>query len=510
MAAPDIMLMTPMKESHEKRAGWQGQPARAAVRMLAAGLLALIAGCAAAPPYRPPAIDLPAAYKEAGASPAHPGGPDAIAPDWWRGYGDDTLDSLEGRIEVSSQALRKAVALLQDARAQARAARSAYFPTVTAGTAFSRSRVSENVVGRSLAGKTTNDYLLGLGASWEPDLFGRIGGTVDAAEARAQASAEDVAAVRLGLQAELAVDYFGVRSLDREAALLQQTIDAYTSVLDLVTNRYRGGIATEGDVAQARAQLESTRAQLSDLRLNRTQLEHAMATLVGEPASRFTLARAAGAGSQELLPAVPAALPSQLLERRPDIAAAERRVAAANAQIGVARAAFFPSLMLTLGGGLESSSLASWLTAPSRFWAIGPALAGTLLDGGRRQAGEDSARAQFDASAADYRAAVLRAVQEVEDGYAATQALHDEASSQQIASQASARALAIGLDRYRKGAVAYLDVNILQAASLSSDRALENVHRRQLAASVGLVRALGGGWEGAVDIGQAASPGVPR
>jgi len=477
---------------------------RAAAPVLAAGLLALLAGCAAAPPYQPPAIDLPAAYKEAGASPAHPGGPDTIAPDWWRAYGDQTLDSLEARIEVSSQALRKAVALLQDAQAQARVASSAYYPTVTAGAAASRSRVSQNVVGRSLAGKTTNDFLLGLGASWEPDLFDRIGATVDAADARAQASAEDVAAVRLGLQAELAVDYFGVRSLDREGALLQQTIDAYASVLQLVTNRYLGGIATDGDVAQARAQLESTRAQLADLRLSRTQLEHAMATLLGEPASRFSLAPAAGTSDVERLPAVPSALPSQLLERRPDIAAAERRVAAANAQIGVARAAFFPSLMLTLGGGLESSSLASWLTAPSRFWAIGPALAGTLLDGGRRRAGEDSARAQFDASAADYRTTVLRAVQEVEDGYAAIQALQQEASSQQIASQSSAKALAIGLDRYRKGAVAYLDVNILQAASLSSDRALENVHRRQLAASVGLIRALGGGWEGT---GPAASQG---
>ncbi|WP_011297981.1 efflux transporter outer membrane subunit [Cupriavidus necator] len=490
------MLNTSATEHRKKQPARHGTLRHQAGRALATGLVVLLAGCAAAPPYRPPPIDLPDAYKEAGASPARPGGPDAIAPDWWRAYGDATLDRLEARVEVSSETLRKAVAQLQDAQAQARAARSAYFPTVTAGAAFSRSRVSDNVVGRSLAGKTTNDYLLGVGASWEPDLFGRIGSTVDAAEARAQASAEDVAAVRLGLQAELADDYFGVRSLDREAALLQQTIEAYTSVVELVTNRYRGGIATEGDVAQARAQLESTRAQLSDLRLNRTQLEHALATLVGEPASRFSLAPADGTAHPEQLPPFPAALPSQLLERRPDVAAAERRVAAANAQIGVARAAFFPSLMLTLGGGLESSSLASWLTAPSRFWAIGPALAGTLLDGGRRRAGEDSARAQFDASAADYRSTVLRAVQEVEDGYAAIQALQDEARSQRIATQSSGRALSIGLDRYRKGAVAYLDVNILQAASLSSDRALESVRRRQLTASVGLIKALGGGWEG--------------
>lgn len=458
---------------------------------------AWLAGCAMAPAYRPPSIDLPDTYREAGDTQPH-----AIAVNWWRDYQDAVLDGLMQRIDVNSQTLLKSAALLRDARAQADAARAAYFPTIGASVGASNTHTSANVVGKSLAGKTTPDYLAGFGATWEPDLFGRIGNNVDAAQARVEASADDLAGVRLSLQAEAAIDYFGIRSLDREAALLQRTVDAYTSVLELVTNRYRGGIAAEGDVAQAQAQRDSTRAQLADLQLARTQMLHALATLVGAPASGFTLPPA-DAGSITL-PAIPAAVPADLLKRRPDIAAAERRVAAANAQIGVARAAFFPSLMLNLNGGVESSGLSGWLTAPSRFWAIGPALAATLFDGGKRQAGVDSARAQFDASAADYRAAVLRAVQDVEDNYAAARLLQDEAASQQAAVDASQRALQQATDRYRKGAAAYLDVNVVEASTLTNERALEAIHRRQLAASVALLRALGGGWA------PASTAGSPR
>lgn len=464
---------------------------------------AWMAGCASVP-YHVPKMTLPAAYHETqdgGAQGAQPD--DAIAPDWWRAYDDATLDGLLARIDVSNQSLLKSMALLRDARAQVDAARADYFPTVGATASVTSTHLSANVLGHSLAGKTTPDHLLGLGASWEPDLFGRIGNNVDAAKARLQASADDVAAVRLSLQAEAAIDYFGIRSLDREAALLQQTVDAYASVLQLVTNRYKGGIAAEGDVAQAQAQLEGTRAQLADLQLARTQLLHALATLVGEPASTFALPALPAdaeniddtASADIALPVTPAAVPATLLQRRPDIAAAERRVAAANAQIGVARAAFFPTLMLNLNGGLESSGLAGWLTAPSRFWAVGPALAATIFDGGKRQAGVDSARAQFDASAADYRETVLKAVQDVEDNYAALRLLDHEAASQQAAVTASRRALQQATDRYRKGAAAYLDVNVVQATALTDARALEAVHRRQLAASVSLFRALGGGWE---------------
>lgn len=464
---------------------------------------AWLAGCAAVP-YERPAMALPGAYREAqdvnpAAAPdaANAPQPDHVAADWWRAYGDPTLDELLARIDVSNQTLLKSAALLRDARAQVAAARADYFPTIGVGASVGSTHLSGNVLGHSRAGKTTPDHLIGVAASWEPDLFGRVGNNVDAAGARAQASADDVAAVRLSLQAEAAIDYFGIRSLDREAALLAQTVTAYTSVLQLVTNRYNGGIAAAGDVAQAQAQLDSTRAQLADLQLARRQLLHALATLIGEPASSFTLPMAAhddASGDTIHLPAVPAAVPATLLQRRPDIAAAERRVAAANAQIGVARAAFFPTLMLNFSGGLESSGLAGWLTAPSRFWALGPALAATIFDGGKRQAGVDSARARFDASAADYRETVLSAIQDVEDNYAACHLLTEEAAHQQAAVDASRRALQQATERYRKGASAYLDVNVVEATTLANARALEAVHRRQLAASVALFRALGGGW----------------
>lgn len=453
---------------------------------------AWLAGCATEP-YQVPAMPLPATYQEAEAVQHQ----DAIASDWWRAYDDATLDALLARIDVSNQSLLKSMALLRDARAQVAAARADYFPTVGAAASVTSTHLSANVLGHSLAGRTTPDHLIGLGATWEPDLFGRIGNNVDAAKARLQASADDVAAVRLSLLAEAAIDYFGIRSIDREAALLQQTVDAYASVLQLVTNRYLGGIAAESDVAQAKARVEGTRAQLTDLQLARTQLMHALATLLGEPASTFTLPVAtSNPGDTSIaLPATPAAVPATLLQRRPDIAAAERRVAAANAQIGVARAAFFPTLMLNLNGGLESSGLAGWLTAPSRFWAVGPSLAATIFDGGKRQAGVDSARTQFDASAADYRQTVLNAVQDVEDNYAALRLLDEEAASQRAAVTASDRALQQATERYRKGASAYLDVNVAQATALTDARALEAVHRRQLTASVSLFRALGGGWD---------------
>lgn len=472
------------------RFGVKGSVKRSVKRLGMLAMCAWLAGCATAPDYQAPALDLPATFAEAGH--AQPADEPKVADDWWRVYQDSELDALVGRVAVSSQTLQKSMAQLRDARAQADAARAAYFPTVGVNASVSSSHTSANVVGRSLAGKTVPDRLLGFGASWEPDLFGRIGQTVNAADLRVQASADDVAAVRLGLQAEVAVDYFGIRSLDREAALLRQTVDAYTSVLDMVTQRYRGGIAAESDVSQAQAQRDSTRAQLADLMLARSQLQHALATVIGEPASAFSIAPRDNYDTQ--LPASPTAVPGNLLQRRPDIAAAERRVAAANAQIGVARAAFFPTFMLNLSGGVESSGMAEWLTAPSRFWAIGPALAATIFDGGKREAGVKSARAQFDAAAADYRQTVLKAVQDVEDNYAAISGLQQAAQDQSAAVAASQRALDQATERYRKGAAAYLDVNVVEAQTLANARTLEGIRRRQLAASVGLFRALGGGW----------------
>jgi len=447
----------------------------------------VLAGCASAP-YHAPDMPMPSAYREAGNT-VH----QVITQDWWKAYQDETLNTLIARIDAGSPTLMKSIALLHDARAQVAAARADYFPTIGAGASVTSTHLSANVLGHSLAGRTTPDHLLGLGASWEPDLFGRIGRNVDAAKDREQASVDDVAAVRLALQAEAAIDYFGIRSLDRDAALLQRTIATYESVLQLTENRYRGGIVAESDVDQARSQLETTRTRLADAQLARTQLLHALATLVGEPATSFSVPDE-NDRQRFQVPPTPDAVPATLLQRRPDIAAAERRVAAANAQIGVARAAFFPTLMLNLNGGLESSGLAGWLTAPSRFWAVGPALAATLFDGGKREAGVNSAQAQFDASAADYRDTVLKAVQDVEDNYAALRILADECRSQETAVAASERALQQVTERYRLGAVAYLDVSVVQATTLDNLRALESIHRRQLAASVSLYRALGGGW----------------
>ncbi|MEK7321126.1 MAG: efflux transporter outer membrane subunit [Pseudomonadota bacterium] len=458
------------------------------MRLAISAVCIWLAGCSFAPTYHIPEMDLPAKYAEA-SDPVL----SQIPAEWWTSYHDDDLDALIRRIDVTNQTLKKSIALLQDSRAQADAARAAYFPTAGANASATSSHVSANVVGRSLAGKTTPDRLIGFSATWEPDLFGRIGNAVDAATSRVQANADDVAAVRLTLLAEVATDYFAIRSLDREASLLRQTVDAYSSVLSMVTNRYKGGIAAESDVAQAQAQRDSTKAQLADLTLARTQLQHALATLVGEPASTFSIAPHDAYGTQ--LPEIPAAVPSELLKRRPDIAAVERRVSAASSQIGVAKAAFFPSLMLNLSGGVESSGLAGLLTAPGRFWAVGPALAATIFDGGKRQAGVDSAQAQFDAAAADYRQTVLTAVQDVEDSYAATRLLTEAASSQEAAVQASQRALAQATDRYKKGAAAYLDVNVVEATTLTNERTLESIHRRQLVSSVALFRSLGGGWQ---------------
>jgi len=301
---------------------------------------------------------------------------------WWEIFGNPQLNELESRVSVSNQTIQKAVATLQQARAAVGVARSSYFPTVAAGVSQDRFHTSQNVVGRSLAGRTVPDYSVGVDASWEPDLFGKIGHAVDAATARAQASEADLASVRLSMQAELALDYFDLHGSDAEVMLLQKTVATYQDALGLVQHRFDAGAASDFDLAQAQTQLETTQSQLIDLNVAHAQLEHAIATLIGEPASNFSLSTD---GSQLAPPSIPTGVPSQLLERRPDVAAAERRVAASTADVGGATAAFFPDLMLSASGGLESSSLGNWLAMPSRFWAIGPALVGTLFDGGRRK-----------------------------------------------------------------------------------------------------------------------------
>jgi NodT family efflux transporter outer membrane factor (OMF) lipoprotein len=477
-----------------------------------------MAGCSIGPDYVRPSVVVPAAYKENAGTPdpssgavstrasqtatapaqATPGWTQATPADneargaWWTRFSDPQLNTLETRVSVSNQTIQKAVAQLQEARAMVESAHAAYLPTIGAGTSASSLHDSDNVIGhQQTAGRTFGDYDVALDASWEPDLWGRIAHENDAARAGAQASAADLESVRLGVHAELAVDYFNLRGLDASKQLLDQTIADYQQTLDLTKSRFAVGVSSQADVTEAETQLQATEAQDIDLGVARAQYEHAIATLTGVPASTFSLPPAT---TDFTPPAIPAGLPSELLQRRPDIAAAERRVAAANDQIGIAESAFFPDLVLSATGGLESSSLTNWLTAPARMWAIGPSMVGTLFDGGRRRAMTEKAKAQYDASAADYRQTVLTAFQEVEDNLASLRILQQEASKQDEAIVSAKKTLQLELDQYRIGTVDYLEVVTAQSTALANERIAVDLERRQINASVLLVKALGGLW----------------
>lgn len=473
-----------------------------------------VAGCSIGPDYVRPSVDVPAAYKENGGALSTNGGKTAQSGNaqttptpgwthaspadgdprgnWWTRFNDPQLNALEASVSVSNQTIRKAAAQLQEARAMVQSAHADYLPTVGVGASESRLHDSANVIGhQQTAGKSFNDYSVAVDASWEPDLWGRIAHENDAARANEQASAADLESTRLAMHAELAVDYFNLRGLDASKRLLDQTISDYQQTFDLTKSRLTVGVSSEADVSQAETQLQATQAQDIDLGVARAQYEHAIATLTGVPASTFSLPPAAANFTP---PDIPVGLPSELLQRRPDIAAAERRVAAANDQIGIAQSAFYPDLVLSVTGGVESSALTNWLTAPSRFWAIGPALVGTLFDGGRRQAMSDKARAQFDASAADYRQTVLTAFQEVEDNLASLRILQQEAQKQDEAVKSAQRALKLQLDQYRIGTVDYLEVVNAQSTALTNERVAVDLERRQMDASVLLVKASGGIW----------------
>jgi NodT family efflux transporter outer membrane factor (OMF) lipoprotein len=471
------------------------------IELSVAFLAIALTGCAASA-YVKPTVNVPTAYKEGSnttsSTQPQPGWAAAMPRDaqdrgaWWEVFGNSQLNELESRVSVSNQTIQKAVATLEQARAAVGIARSSYFPTITGGVSQDRLHTSQNVIGRQqLAGRTVPDYSLGVNASWEPDLFDKVGHAVDAATARAQASEADLASVQLSMHAELAIDYFDLHDSDAEIMLLQKTVKAFQDALDLVQHRFDAGAASDFDVAQAQTQLETTQSQLIDLNVARAQFEHAIATLVGEPASSFSLSTD---GSQLAPPAIPTGIPSQLLERRPDVGAAERRVAASNADVGQAHSAFFPDLMLSASGGLESANLASWFAMPSRFWAIGPALIGTLFDGGRRKHQLESAKASYAASVADYRQIALTAFQEVEDNLAAGQTLAAEAQTQDVAVRSSQHALDVALNRYKAGAVSYLDVTVAQSTALANERAATEIARRRSEASVSLIKALGGLW----------------
>jgi NodT family efflux transporter outer membrane factor (OMF) lipoprotein len=411
---------------------------------------------------------------------------------WWEIFNDPQLNALEEQVNISNQNVAVAEAQFRQARALVQAARAAYFPTVTVGASFTRSRRSANVGGGTGATTgATSDYLLLADASWEPDLWGRVRRTVEASKASAQASAADLESTRLLVQAELAQDYFLLRVLDGQKQLLDATVIAFQKSLELTKNRYAAGVASKGDVLLAETQLKTTQAQAIDIGVQRAQLEHAIALLVGKPASLFSIPVAP---LTPFFPAVPVGVPSELLERRPDIAGAERRVAAANAQIGVAVAAYYPTVTLIASGGFESTSLSKWLTWPSRFWSVGPGISETVFDGGLRRAQTAAARAAYDGTIASYRQTVLTGFQEVEDNLAALRILEEEAKVQEEAVKAAQQSVTFTTNQYKAGTVSYLNVLVAQTIALNNEITALGIASRRMTASVLLVKALGGGW----------------
>jgi NodT family efflux transporter outer membrane factor (OMF) lipoprotein len=456
--------------------------------------------CTVGPKYKRPSAPVPPNYKEPPPAnykesdvwkQARPQD-DVLRGKWWEIFGDPQLNALEEQVIVSNQNVAVAEAQFRAARAAIRAARADLFPLVTAGAAATVSRGSPNRL--SLTGVTSGTgtfYQLPIDLSYEADVWGRVRSTVEANIANAQASAADIETVRLSSTAELALDYFALRGLDEEERLFEASIAAYQQALQLTNNRRDQGIASELDVAQAQTQLETTRTQAIDLGVARAQFEHAIAILIGKPPAELTISSTSIGGEP---PVIPPGLPSELLERRPDIAAAERRMASANAQIGAAKAAFFPTITLGASAGVESSKIASLLSWPSRFWSIGPSLIQTVFDGGRRGAIVEETKAIYDSTVAAYRQDVLAALQEVEDNLAAQRIIADEARQQDVAIQSAQRLLDLSTNRYRGGIATYLEVIVAQTALLTNQRSAIDIRTRRLTASVLLVKALGGGW----------------
>jgi NodT family efflux transporter outer membrane factor (OMF) lipoprotein len=459
-------------------------------------LLFALSGCSVGPRYSKPTLPPPPAYKEVPADWKDAQPSDQIARGkWWEIFQDAQLNSLEEQVNVSNENLKSAEARFRQARALVRFNRAAYYPTISAGASVDRERVSSH---RPLVSTVTStnatDFAIPIDVSYEADVFGRIRHTVEAARSNAQASAADLESVRLSLHAELALDYFQMRTLDAEEQLLLSNVTAFERAMDLTQSRYKGGVSSAVDVAQAQTQLENTRAQAIDVLIQRAQNEHAIAALIGQTASSFSIPVEAWNSPP---PQIPPGLPSELLERRPDIAAAERRVSAANAQVGVARAAYFPIFTITGSGGFESTAITTLIQGPSGVLTAGAAAAITVFDGGRRRAVSEQTRAAYDESVANYRQSVLTAFQEVEDSLAALRILENEAQAQQAAVAAAEHSLELSTNRYKGGVVSYLEVTTAQSTALADERAAVDILRRRMSASVSLIKALGGGWNSA-------------
>jgi NodT family efflux transporter outer membrane factor (OMF) lipoprotein len=483
----------------------QGLVAKLTVTSSAACAL-LLSGCVVGPKYVRPSTDAPSAYKELPADAGQAAKDWKIAQPqdaatrgkWWEVFHDPQLNGLEEKANVSNQNIAAAVDNFLVARALVRQARSQYFPTVTTNPSILNTRPSPAQLGGltgtspGVAVKSYMDYSLPFDASWEPDLWGRVQNTVRANVFAAQASAADVQNVRLSEQAELAVDYYELRAQDSLKQVFDATVVAYQETFELTQSQYRAGLSSDEAVAQAEAQLKAAQAQDTNLAILRAQYEHAIAVLIGQPASTFSLPAQV---IQPIVPMTPVGVPSELLERRPDIAAAERSVAQANAEIGIAVAAFYPNVVLSASGGLGATSISSWFTWPSRFWSVGPSLAETIFDAGLRRATVQQYQANYDQTVANYRETVLTAFQQVEDNLASLRVLSQSIAEQNEAVEAAARSLREATVRYKAGVDPYLNVIVAQTTLLNNQQTTVNLRTQQMVASVQLIKALGGGWD---------------
>ena len=483
---------------------------------LACGLFAFTSACVVGPKYVKPNAPVASSFKEglppefkeaAGWKQGEPRD-DMHRGKWWEIFGDPALNALEEQIDVSNQNLAAAEAQLRGARAAIRVSRSGLFPTVSGSASVTGSMISSNRgATRGLPTTALADINLGASAAWEPDVFGTVRRAIEASTASAQATAGDLANLRLLLQTEVALDYFQLHGLDAQKQLLDDNVAAYLQAVQLTVNRYNQGIASQVDVAQAQTQLEQTRAESTDTMVARQQFEHAIATLLGRPPSDVSIPFAALKATP---PSIPGVVPSELLERRPDVAANERRVAAANAQIGVALGAYYPRISLGASGGIESSSFLDLFTWPSRFWSLGPTATQLFYDGGRRRGITEEAQASYDITVANYRQSVLNAFQNVEDNLAALRYLEEESRQQAAAVQYAERSLQLAQNRYQGGITTYLEVITAQAVALTNERTAVALQTRRMTASVGLIQALGGGWDiSKLPSGQELTPQKP-
>jgi NodT family efflux transporter outer membrane factor (OMF) lipoprotein len=455
----------------------------------------LLSACAVGPDYQRPALSAPAQFKQAeGWSQAAPS--DALTRGaWWELYGDSQLNGLVEQLNRDNQTVAQYEAQYREAQALVRSTRGNLFPSVDLSAGKTRSSQGTGSSGSSLSNSSSgirNTYNTQLGVSWEADIWGKLRRGLEADKATAQASLADLAAMRLSLQSELVQNYLQLRVIDEQKRLLEATVEAYQRSLKLTENQYRAGVSGKDAVAQALTQLKGTQADLIDLAWQRAQLENAIAVLMGKAPADFSLAASEGIPA---LPAIPLSLPSQLLERRPDIAAAERSVMSANAEIGVAKTAYFPDLTLSLAGGYSSSSFSNWVTLPNRFWSVGPQLAMTLFDGGQRAAEVDRSEAAYDQTVAQYRQTVLDGFREVEDYLSQLKVYDQEAQVRDEALAAARESLRLTSNQYKAGLIGYLDVVNVQTTALSNERSVLGLLQSRLVASVQLIAALGGGWD---------------